>query len=276
MKRVPRYEVDLELVREGLERQASLVNAGVEDPSNAAVGFPILLGAARSYVGYLAVLQPDSPEVCRGLRLGARVAAAIFSVATGSGEVEVDLGTSTLTVPTTARTDLADAADWRTGWWLAHIVRDRAAVERLAAVPIEILRRSSARFDECQYLLIDALQAFHCRTPDWSTKFRRAIDATDPGRFAMIDEDYVLNIIVPEMQMLFRLATRELTPFHDALEYALERHKKYWGHEERKRDPDGYLALGPLAIASLAHDAGLEVEVDSDFVPVHLIDGGCR
>jgi len=89
------------------------------------------------------------------------------------------------------------------------------------------------------------------------------------------DEEFVLNVLVPEMQMLFRLALGEVGPFDDSLEFALERHKKYWSKSNRKKDPDGFLALGALSISSAAFDAGFPVEVESDYVPRDLIENGC-
>ncbi|MGA5166236.1 Imm49 family immunity protein [Streptomyces lavendulocolor] len=35
-----------------------------------------------------------------------------------------------------------------------------------------------------------------------------------------------------------------------------------------------YLALGPLAIACLAYDAGFPIEVESEYLPKHLLTHG--
>jgi Immunity protein 49 len=140
---------------------------------------------------------------------------------------------------------------------------------------MNVLRQSSSRGDECQYLFIDALQAFEKRSDDWSVRLRRAVDATDPEQVNISDEEYVLNILVPEMQLLFHLAIGEIAPFNDALQFALERQKKYWRSGNRKRDPDGYLALGPLAIVGMARKAGMPIEVESEYLPSELYEGDC-
>ncbi|MEU4504031.1 immunity 49 family protein [Streptomyces sp. NPDC024089] len=59
---------------------------------------------------------------------------------------------------------------------------------------------------------------------------------------------------------------------NQALAEALELHKAYWSTPERSGDIAGFLALGPLAIACLAYDAGFPVEVESEYLPVRLLD----
>ena len=64
----------------------------------------------------------------------------------------------------------------------------------------------------------------------------------------------MLDILVPEMQMLFRLALGEIAPFTSAFEYALERHKKYWSRREAQQSRRLF-ALG-LAIAPMHSTPG--------------------
>ncbi|MEU8626683.1 immunity 49 family protein [Streptomyces sp. NPDC048669] len=59
---------------------------------------------------------------------------------------------------------------------------------------------------------------------------------------------------------------------NEALAEALELHRAYWGSPERADDIAGFLALGPLAVACLAHDAGFPIEVESEYLPVRLLD----
>lgn len=268
--------MDSELIDEGVDGERILFESGIQAAAGRAAAMSPVLSTARNYAGYLAVTQPESQEICRALHIGARLAAAIFALAMGNAEVEIDLIEAQTKLPATGSTDATHVGNWRIGWWLAHIVHDRSAIEQLAATPVSVLRHSSTRGDACQYLFVDALQAFEKRTEDWSTKLREALDATDPQQVTISDEDFVLNILVPEMQCLFRLAIGEITPFNEALQFALERHKKYWSRASRKRDPYGYLALGPLAIASMAHNAGIPIELESEYLPQWILEGGCQ
>ncbi len=247
MNNIPRHAIDAERVQEGIEGDGEMLAKVVQSATSRAAALSIVLSAARSYAGYLAAADGNTAEINRALRIGAQAAAAMFALAARDGEVEFPLGTHQEKLAATGSTDATHPGNWRTGWWLAHIVRDQAAIDTLAATPIEVLRGSSSRaLYECQYLFIEALQGFRKLSPAWSSQLQMALDATDPEQVKLSDEDFVLNILVPEMQMLFRLALGEFAPFGDALLFAIERHKKYWSKGKRKEDPDGYLALGPL------------------------------
>jgi len=275
MKKISRHSLNRELVDEGSESHKELLATLLDPATLNAAGLSIVLGTARRYAGYLAAADAATAALCRALRTGAQASAAIFGLGSNTGDVQFVLGDQHAKLAATGPTDATHVGNWRVGWWLAHILRDGAAVDQLADTPIAVMRRSSSRGDECQYLFIEALQGFEQRTPDWSTKLQAALDATDPRRATLSDEEFVLNILVPEMQMLFRLALGEIAPFGAALEFALERHKKYWSKGNRKRDPNGFLALGPLAIASLAVDAGMPIDIESEYAPRLLLDGGC-
>jgi hypothetical protein len=275
MKRISRHSLDAELVQEGVERDQELLASVLEAVGTRAAALSIALGTARSYAGYLAAEGSKTAEICRALRIGAHASAAIFTLGSGKGEISFPIGNRQSTLPATGPTDATHVGNWRIGWWFAHIVRDHSVSDRLASTPISVLRRSSTRGDECQYLFAEALQGFENRNSDWSAKLQAAVDATDPDQVTLSDEEFVLNILVPEMQMLFHLALGEVTPFGAALEFALERHKKYWSKGSRRQDPDGFLALGPLALISIAFDAGMPIAVESEYIPQELIEGIC-
>ncbi|MCI5121295.1 MAG: hypothetical protein D3908_08940 [Candidatus Electrothrix sp. AUS4] len=276
MKKISLHTVDMELIEEGREAEKILLDSGVQSAVNRVSALSPLLSTARNYAGYVVVAHPESEEICQGLCIGARTAAAIFELAVGNTQVEVDLGKIQTKLPATGPTDATHVGNWRIGWWMAHIIQNRTVINSLVEIPIDMLRRSSTRGDECQYLFAEALQAFEKRADDWSVKLRMAVDATNPEQINISDEEFVLNILMPEVQMLFRLAIGEIAPFNEALQFALERHKKYWSKGNRKRDPDGYLALGPLAIAGLAYEAGIPIEIESEYLPSWLFKGKCQ
>lgn len=275
MKKVSRHPVDAELVEEGVERSRELIADILEGAGKRAAALSVVLGVARSYAGYLAASRARVSEICSTLRIGTQTSAAIFALGSGRGEVKFTIDDKHSTLPATGPTDATHVGNWRIGWWLAHIVRDRVACQQLASTPIDVLRRSSTRGDECQYLFVEALQGFEKRDFDWSTKLQAALGATDPEQVTLSDEEFVLNILVPEMQMLFHFALGDAAEFGASLEFAVERHKKYWSKSSRKQDPDGFLALGPLALASIAFNAGMPIDVESEYVPQDLIKGAC-
>jgi Immunity protein 49 len=275
MKTIARHTVDPELVDEGVERFNDTLARVVLAATGRPEALSIVLDTARSYAGYLSAANADQSELCRALRIGAQAAAAIFALANGNGDTQITIGDKRVTHAATGPTDATHPGNWRIGWWLAHIVDDQAAIDTLATTPIDILRASSSTADECQYLFIAALQEYQTHGPNWGERLQAALDATDPQAVTLTDEEFVLNILVPEMQLLFRLALGEIAPFQTALDFAVERHKKYWAKASRKKDPDGLLALGPIALASTAYTAGVPITTESDYIPQELIENAC-
>jgi hypothetical protein len=275
MKSIVRHAIDPELASEGVEGDSALLASLLESAATRAQALSLLVSTARGYTGYLSVKPAEIEPLCAAMKTGASAAAALFALASGSGQVEVDLGQKRVRLPATGPTDATDPGNWRVGWWMAQIVRDRSTIDQLAATPIEVLRHSSSRADECQYLYVEALQAIERRASDWGTRLQLALDATDADRFELAAEEFILNIMVPEMELLFYFGTGDKAAFQESLQFALERHKKYWSRATRRRDPDGYLALGPLAIASMARQAGFAIEVESDYLPKPLLEGRC-
>jgi Immunity protein 49 len=275
MKTIARHVVDRELVDEGVERFSDTLAKVVQAATGRAEALSIVLDVARSYAGYLSASTADQAELCRALRIGAQAAAAIFALGSGSGDIRIRIDDHHATLAATGPTDATHPGNWRIGWWLAHIVDDRSGIDVLATTPIDVLRGSSSSTDECQYRFVEALQGYQTHAADWWDKLQAALDATDPEKVNLADEEFVLNILLPEMQMLFRLALGEIAPFETALEFALERHKKYWSKASRKKDPDGFLGLGPLALASTAFKAGMPITTESDYIPRILIENAC-
>src|SRR5882762_1031217 len=128
MKTISRHAVNSELVQEGVERKEKLLADVLESATDRAAALSIVLGAASSHAGYLAAANAKTVELCRALRIGAQTAAAIFALGSGSGEVEFALGDQHLRLTATGPTDATHVGNWRIGWWLAHIVRDRVAI----------------------------------------------------------------------------------------------------------------------------------------------------
>ena len=57
-----------------------------------------------------------------------------------------------------------------------------------------------------------------------------------------------------------------------ALVRALQLHKEYWTKDEDRRlTTEGAVALGPLAVACLAYDVGMPIEVESEYLPEYLL-----
>jgi hypothetical protein len=237
-----------------------------------------LLRAAEDRAAHLAVADPASPDLCAAVRLGAQAAGAVFAAATAERpQVEVVLGEGPpARVAARVPAELANVDRWRRGFFLAVLAGDAGTRAALARATAEVLQRSRVRADEFAYLFVSALQAVDRGEKDAAERLLAALKATERGRYVTASDDYVLDVAVPQMEVLYRLLLGEAGPFNDTLARALQSHRRYWSAPDRARDPDGFVAWGLLALASLARQRGLEVAVESDYLPPDLLRGRCR
>ncbi|MFD3544182.1 immunity 49 family protein [Streptomyces sp. NPDC058655] len=199
---------------------------------------------------------------------------AIFAAATTpEPTVECLIHHETRTVP--AFTDpepFVDAGTWTTSFYLAVICRNAERITALCHVPTAKLRESGAVYNEYTYAWIETLQSYWLGRPDFADKLVEAAAGTDPDVPSLIAPDHVSQIAWPAMDLLRRRATGEHEQFNRSLEEALRAHKAYWTADQERADSCyGWVALAPLAMACLAHDAGFPIEVESEYLPKHLL-----
>lgn len=248
------------------------------------------LPSARARVGSLAlyksacstvancgsVIAPEGPEIGRALRLAAQACAALFAVANAQGQaVTVPLGEGPPTTYTDAKADESNvnAILWLSGYMYAALCRDSESLKILCATPVDMLRASTTRSPEYDYLLIQALQAWHNGQPGVAEGFIAAMQATDPDRPDIISPAFTLHIDVPWIQCLLYAAATQ-PEFGEALSNGISLHKKYWGKTEKRRDDwDGFLSLPLLSAAALAFQRNLPFDVDSEYLPMRLVRG---
>ncbi|MFI1398184.1 immunity 49 family protein [Streptomyces sp. NPDC020681] len=176
-------------------------------------------------------------------------------------------------LPATGPQDYLHAGNWLTAYYLAVICRENERLDQLARIPVSFLRASGAEIDECLYAWVETLQnAWFSRPETWDT-LAAAIDGTDPEAPHIADAELMLNILYPPMEVFHRYQLQEPEPFNSALEKAVTWHREYWsGDEARAVSGAGLVALGPLAIACMAFDADIPVEVESEYLPRYLVE----
>jgi len=267
MKRIARPAIDAELAREHAERSTEMLEAILPRARRDAQALDELVNWSWIGAGAYAAVAPESPAIGRALRIGAGASAAIFALATGSGEIDVPLGDDApARLNATGPTAASHAANWRHGFYMALLAADDDAASTLTQVPIDVLRQSSTRGDDCVYLFVEALQAWHRRDAAVAERLHLAVQATEPARLTRSPEEFVLNVLVPEMELLHRLLDGAIAPFNETLGFAVERHRKYWTKGDRKRDPRGFLALGPSVFTAAARRAGMPIDIESDYL----------
>ncbi|MFB9464307.1 immunity 49 family protein [Streptomyces cinereospinus] len=200
---------------------------------------------------------------------------ALFAAASAAegNTVTVRIKEQERTLPALRPESPLNAGAWVTSFYLAMICRENERLTMLAQVPVSLLRDSGAVFDEYVYSWVEALQSFWSGRQDVGDKLVAAVDGAGPQAVRYADADLVSKIMYPSMMLLYRAIRRDPSEFNKALADALRAHKAYWtADEDRALSSDGLVALGPLAMACLARDQGIPVEVESNYLPKALLD----
>jgi hypothetical protein len=204
-----------------------------------------------------------------------QVGSALFASGTATeGPVRCRIGSlgEVKNLPATGPQDYLHAGNWLTSFYLAAICRENDRANQLAQVPISFLRESGAEFDEYIYAWVETLQnAWFGRRETWDTLVT-AVNGTDPTSAQIADEELILKILYPPLELFHRYQRQEADQFNAVLADTLTWHKEYWtGDEARSMSSEGLVALGPLAIACMAYDAGIPIEVESEYLPKALL-----
>lgn len=245
---------------DGLERSAESIGS--------TFGAAVLSLHARCVADPAAAAAATWEATVTAMQLGS----ALFAVTgTDEGTVECSIAGKMRTLPAVGPLPAADAGNWLTAFWLAVVCRDRDRTEQLCEVPLERLR-SEGTYDAFIHHWVDVLQTFRLGLPGLVDKLIATIEASDPAVVRVAPQDMLQGVLYPPINLFYLLVRKDVGGFSSALADALKLHRAYWTMgEDRQADINSSFALGPLAVACLAHDAGLAIDVESDYLPEHLL-----
>lgn len=203
-----------------------------------------------------------------------QVGSALFASATApeGTTIECMIGHEVRTIPAVGVTHFVDAGTWLDSFWLAVVCRDQERMTQLCQISIETLRASGTAFEEYIYHWVDTLQTYWLERPGLGDKLVATFEATDPDRLRFVDREMMLKVLYPPINLFYRFVGRDTDQFNEALVQALELHKEYWTADpDREESGEGDVPLAILALACLAHDAGRPIEIESEYLPEHLV-----
>ncbi|MFJ9940523.1 immunity 49 family protein [Streptomyces erythrochromogenes] len=199
-----------------------------------------------------------------------RLGSALFA---GSESEQWYLGEeNTLRLPAAPAAPPADARAWLDAVYLALTCRAHDRVARLCRVPLETLRQDDT-VDAYVLHWVDTLQTYLSGgTGDAVVeKLLATMQASLPETLTHSPDEFVNRVDYQPVALFHRLFTRDHEAFGEVLAEALKEHGGYWGDCGA---PRARVALGPLAMACLAHDQGFPIDPERlPHLPRYLVDG---
>ncbi|MFJ9763026.1 immunity 49 family protein [Streptomyces erythrochromogenes] len=253
-----------ELTRTTVESVARLA----EDPSGLGGAF----GSALALAHVRCTADPRASDVVTwdAWETAVRLGSALFA---GSEAEQWYLGEENLLrLPAASAVPPADARAWLDAVYLALACRAHDRVARLCRVPLETLRQDDT-VDAYVLHWVDTLRTYLSGgTGDAVVeKLLATMQASLPETLTHSPAEFVNRVDYQPVALFHRLFTRDHDAFAEALTEALAEHGGYWG---KSGAPRARVALGPLAMACLAHDQGFPLDPERlPHLPRYLVDG---
>ncbi|GLX19598.1 immunity 49 family protein [Streptomyces lavendulae] len=192
---------------------------------------------------------------------------------TGAPPTECRLGEGQVAeLPATPADPPADARAWLDALYLAIVCREHDRVARLCRVPLETLRQDGS-VDAYVLHWVETVQAYFSGDGSMDTvveKLLATMESSMPDALTHAPDDFVNRIDYQPVALFHRLLSQDHEAFGEALAEALTEHGAYWGASTA---PRARVALGPLAMACLAHDRGFPVGPALPYLPAYLVNG---
>lgn len=160
---------------------------------------------------------------------------------------------------------------WLRAFYLMLIWWSPAMLENvLMNIKYEVLHASSTKSPAYRYLQVEAAKALYRNSPDALEKILEAMEATE--HLPEEDREFVAYIALHECGMMGKLALQDEAGFNDEVKLALESHVKYYSAGETRRNgPEAWICLPALGLCALAKRRGLNITVQSPYLPLELI-----
>jgi len=263
---------DAEQYAERLDQHLAEEIDGLEESTaviDSTFGTAVLSLRARCVIDPRAAAAETWDAAVNAMQMGS----ALFAVTGASeGPVECRINRKMRALPAAGPLSTADAGNWLTAFWLAVICREQQRMTQLCEIPLERLRSPEGQYDEYIYHWVDTLQTYWLRRPGLVEKLTATFQASDPSVARIAPRDLLQGVLYPPINLFYHFVRKDEEGFSPALVEALKLHKLYWTlNEDREADIDGSIALGPLAIACLAYDGKVPIQVESDYLPKHLL-----
>lgn len=269
-RRVERHLVDTagfhHLMAEEQQLLQDALAGRLPDPSRAYVTVHTRVEAV---LGRAAVMAPDDPVLGVAVRALAQVTTGEIlwwrAYQAGAESVEVPFGDGTVTIRTSLNLGPPSPITWRKAWYAAVVAGDELCQAALAGVADSELSITGGPWRHALAWKA-ALLAYRTDPASALPLVAEAVGYSAERYFRSSAQFRAHAAGLAVHPVLEQVARGDADAFCAALLAALRAHQKWWGSRQNSHRPEGWIALGPLAMCRLAADRGLPIEVESSYL----------
>ncbi|PSR68624.1 hypothetical protein C8258_08950 [Nocardia sp. MDA0666] len=213
-------------------------------------------------------------ETCESFATAMQLGSALFAISSdGEESVEARIAQKIRLLPKVMPHEFATVDSWLKAFYLAVICRDQIRMTNLCEISSDSLRSNSPA-DEFMYLWMDVLQIFWLQEDGLYAELQEVIEASYAEVVKIASEGLLHTVLYPPIHVFHCLVFEGEEQFNAALKDAVELHKIYWTSDiDRLTDVAGSIALAPLAMACIAYDMDIPLNVESSYIPELVLNG---
>jgi len=234
-----------------------------------------IAGSAYKQARLHSIKAPNSFEVYRYLRLSAYSNVADFQLAQAGPkrEVEIYLGENEKIIFNgLLPSSNTNAEGWSDAFLMAAATQEWQLLDKLVQISDSMCTDNNEVVSNDTYLMNKALRGYWLKDKNTPQYTLDALAALHPDNFS--DEDFknsAIYIDSPLMDLLYHIILGENEAFNKSLIEAIESFKTKVTIDN---DPEDFpLAFAILGLVSLAHRRGIEITVESDYIPKTIYSG---
>lgn len=168
--------------------------------------------------------------------------------------------------------------DWFNALGLFFALRDRSGIDLLMGAPRSAFENAAIKPWNLDIKILRIIQNIYnpLAAKHMMGYIQEALEATDPklNMYDVNDEStqFVLYIEEPLIRVWMAALMNKEDYFNEQLEDALLLHKKYYSFGDKCEESDGWVSWRLLAPTIFAHDSGINIKVESEYLPKWLVE----
>ncbi|MFF2732654.1 immunity 49 family protein [Streptomyces sp. NPDC058008] len=253
----------------GITRSAAEAIAGLAQHPGHGLGEAFASALALAHARCATDPEAARVETWDAWATAVQLGSALF---TGARPQDCQLGDDVVRrLPATPAVPPADARAWLDALYLSIVCRQEERIHRLCRVPLETLHQDDS-VDAYVLHWIDTLRTYfsgHGSMNEVVEKLVATMETSGPGETSHAPVEFVNGIDYQPIALFHRLLARDPDTFASTLGEALTEHAAHWNGSAA---PRAHVALGPLAMASLAFDQGYPIAPAQPYLPLFLLN----
>lgn len=252
---------------------SSLLDSGVQKAkTDSTRSFSAVFNDELSLIGRASLLNLPKSVIHQHLFYAHQFGINNLKLASSPGlEVELTIGNTTKTATGRVISDHTDPIACITLFCLSIILRDQKALTFLKSIPDNFLRKTIASPFAIEFAFLNILSALSDRK-----KLKKAIleyDETDyDERFDLAHTQQ--NLYGSVVNVLKPVLDNNQSEFDNRLAQAIHDLKKYFTRDNGpSSDPFSWISYYLLAAAAYAFDQGMNVTLETDYLPLWMVKG---